>query len=1074
MIINFRQGIVSPIGSFLTLNASTNVDLGVSNAPVIFTIAHKGTNYLSQEDVSVPNAWVGPFLPSQKYWLFLNFDLKSFSRVFGYTTLEPVIQATQPTVGNDADGIPFLTAGRMWYNTGTHQQYVYSGAIWNECLRVFAAQMFNNTFLSMGNNIAPNFTGTQIGDNNTAASGRVLFDSQTIALHHSDGTFVTTEDQFFANATRVDGIRLEANVVTATCDEPALGEFTIVAFEADGGIGTAQYDDIGSTVLGVLTQDTTINQLAGVIVQGTVTNLSWNWLAQTHANNQAVKVGDAMWVDNGMLVFDDPHVINAVGFPTGQVPVARILNTNTVIFEQGLGGKGDVGPPGTATNVSITATAATPGLTISGSPVPSNGTLTFSLSSELVGLAGLATQGLVTRVGVGTYNPRTITGSSRVTVTNGNGVLGNPTIDVNESGLNLSNMTGVVAIVNGGTGQTTAPAATNALLPAQTGNAGSFLLTDGTNVSWSPAGVGSGTVTSVGITGSTGLTVSGSPITTSGVITLSLGNELQGFSSLTTNGFVQRTGVGAYSTVATIPLAAGGTGQTTATGALNALLPTQTGNTGKVLTTNGTTTSWTSSAGSVTSVAATASGVGIIISGSPITSSGTLTFTLGAELQALSGLSGAGFVARTGSPGYTPRVLTAGSANIVITNADGVAGNPTIDLNPTIATLPSLQITESQVTSLVSDLAGKQGAIQYYQNDIAHPAGTRGGATEIIFGAGITAGISGNTLTISATATPSGGTVTEVDITTSSGPVVIVSGSVSSIGTLHVDVNAELVGLGNLATTGIVERTGAGAYTTLAVIPLTAGGTGAATAAAALTNLLPTQTGNAGKVLTSNGTTATWSSSATGVTSFNTRTGAITLTSADVTSALGFTPATTNVFTPTVDGLAPLSGGGTVKFLRADGTWAAPPSGAGSVTSIAATGSTGITVGGSPITSSGTLTFTLGIELQGLSALSSAGFVKRTGAGTYTAGALSSSGANFDIVVVASSTTLVALTNVPGVAKTTSRAFIQVFKNGILQREDVTGFPAGGAFFVSTSSQLTFASALAVNDEITVYQIFGQ
>lgn len=39
-------------------------------------------------------------------------------------------------------------------------------------------------------------------------------------------------------------------------------------------------------------------------------------------------------------------------------------------------------------------------------------------------------------------------------------------------------------IANGGTGQTTANNALNALLPSQTGNAGEFLTTDGTDSSW--------------------------------------------------------------------------------------------------------------------------------------------------------------------------------------------------------------------------------------------------------------------------------------------------------------------------------------------------------------------------------------------------------------------------------------------------------------------------------------------------------------------------------------------------------------------------------------------------------------
>lgn len=82
-----------------------------------------------------------------------------------------------------------------------------------------------------------------------------------------------------------------------------------------------------------------------------------------------------------------------------------------------------------------------------------------------------------------------------------------------------------------------------------------------------------GTVTSVNVSGgTTGLTTSGGPITSSGVITLG--------------------GV--------LSIANGGTGATTAQDAINALLPSQTGNNGYVLTTNGTTISWQPASGTST------------------------------------------------------------------------------------------------------------------------------------------------------------------------------------------------------------------------------------------------------------------------------------------------------------------------------------------------------------------------------------------------------------------------------------------------------------------------------------------
>ena len=76
-------------------------------------------------------------------------------------------------------------------------------------------------------------------------------------------------------------------------------------------------------------------------------------------------------------------------------------------------------------------------------------------------------------------------------------------------------ISGTVPIANGGTGQTTANAAINALLPSQASNAGKVLSTDGSNTSWIATG-GTGTVTS--ITAGTGL--SGGTITTSGTIAI--------------------------------------------------------------------------------------------------------------------------------------------------------------------------------------------------------------------------------------------------------------------------------------------------------------------------------------------------------------------------------------------------------------------------------------------------------------------------------------------------------------------------------------------------------------------------
>jgi hypothetical protein len=67
-----------------------------------------------------------------------------------------------------------------------------------------------------------------------------------------------------------------------------------------------------------------------------------------------------------------------------------------------------------------------------------------------------------------------------------------PTLNQNTTGT-ASNVTGVVAIANGGTGQTTANTAFNALAPSQTANTGKYLTTDGTNTSWATVASSSST-----------------------------------------------------------------------------------------------------------------------------------------------------------------------------------------------------------------------------------------------------------------------------------------------------------------------------------------------------------------------------------------------------------------------------------------------------------------------------------------------------------------------------------------------------------------------------------------------------
>lgn len=84
-----------------------------------------------------------------------------------------------------------------------------------------------------------------------------------------------------------------------------------------------------------------------------------------------------------------------------------------------------------------------------------------------------------------------------------------------------SNITGTVAIANGGTGQTTANAAFNALAPSQASANGKYLKSDGTNTSWDAIDISTADITGVlaSANGGTGVNNGSSTITIAGNVT---------------------------------------------------------------------------------------------------------------------------------------------------------------------------------------------------------------------------------------------------------------------------------------------------------------------------------------------------------------------------------------------------------------------------------------------------------------------------------------------------------------------------------------------------------------------------
>jgi hypothetical protein len=295
----------------------------------------------------------------------------------------------------------------------------------------------------------------------------------------------------------------------------------------NGGTGQSSYT-IGDTLYSSATN--TLAKLAGNI---TTTK---KFLGQTgNGSGSAAPVWEQPAASDitGLAPSATTDTSNASNITSGTLPTGRLTGEYTGITGVGTLANGTW----TATTIAVAyggtgATNALDARTNLGLVIGSN---VQAYSVQLQSLADVATNGMLSRSASNTVTPRTITSGTNITVSNGDGSAGNPTID----------LTGIVAVSNGGTGANTISAnavvignGTSAVQSVAPGADGNILSSNGTNWTSIPlpaasaAGgaiwINSQTVSSnVTIaTGSNGFTV-GPMITANGIsVTVSSGQRL--------------------------------------------------------------------------------------------------------------------------------------------------------------------------------------------------------------------------------------------------------------------------------------------------------------------------------------------------------------------------------------------------------------------------------------------------------------------------------------------------------------------------------------------------------------------
>jgi uncharacterized protein affecting Mg2+/Co2+ transport len=395
-------------------------------------------------------------------------------------------------------------------------------------------------------------------------------------------------------------------------------------------------------------------------------------------------------------------------------------------------------------------------------------------------LHNLATNGLIARTGAGTVAGRTITGTAnRVTVTNGDGVAGNPTLTLPQDIHTAASPTFGGGTLNGALNlRASATGVVATQIPVFTADPTS---TTRLLVTRTPAQILSDIGAQAALT---------NPVTgtgSSGRVSFWTGTTTQGSDAgLFWDNTNKRLGIGAASPTASLDVDGGFRLRGTFLDGSNSA-----GTSGQALISVPGGTQWqTFSAGGGGTVTSIATSDGI--TGGTITTTGTLSLT--GQALALHNLATNGLITRTGAGTVAGRTITGTTNQVTVSNGDGVAGNPTLSLPQNIhtAATPTFGATTINGTLGIraSSTASVSTQIPVFIADPTSTTRTIVTRTPAQLRSDIGAG-TGN------------GTVTS--IATNNG---LVGGTITTTGTLG--LTGQALALHDLATNGLIARTGAG------------------------------------------------------------------------------------------------------------------------------------------------------------------------------------------------------------------------------------------------------------------------